>query len=134
MPSARPLIVRQIKDNVTALATVRGTANLHAVLQQGWSFPACFVWRKGRKRLSPPGAVKQFETEYVVMIIATIDKDSGDTPDGVESLSDAVASVLDDWQPSGLKTRLNYQTSDIAANLERNLAVCFDVYTIKEFL
>jgi hypothetical protein len=133
MPSARPAIVSRIKANMPEFKTVIGTANVKSVLRQGWSAPACFVFRSGRERESAPGCVKQFQVSYTVLLVMKIDKDDGTQDETAEALSDAVAALLDNWAPVDANA-LVYQGGEAMTDLERNLLFWKDTYNLTQFL
>jgi hypothetical protein len=132
MKSTRSLIVEKLKKEVSDFKAVKGTVNINAVLRQGFPNPACFVWRISRKRISNPGAILQYESSYGVLIVVKIDNDDGSVDDMAESISDKMASILDDWQPHE-KAGLVYDGGEVMTDLERNLLFWKDTYLLKEF-
>lgn len=136
MESIRPLIVTRIRDSVPELETVRGTANIQAVLRQAWTPPACFVWRSAVRAVPETenlAVVEQtVQSRYSVLIALNTKSDDGTVEDTAESLSDAVMNCLLGWRPND-NNPLLYAGGEALYQLERNLLLWKDIYSLTEY-
>lgn len=133
MDSARPLIVQRIKDLVPGFASVLGTANVQAVLRQGWAAPACFVFRATVHpyESSKAACLVNYITTYTVLIVTKLEKDTGETEDLSEKLSGDVMKVLHGWRPFGMSL-MEYEGGEVMTDLERNLLFWKDAYILQQ--
>ena len=136
MESARPLLVQRIINAGAGLPleTVRGTANIQAVLRQGWSSPACFVWRSSVLTAEIGScSLQPITAEYSVMLALKTEKDDGSVEDQAESLSKKLMRIIQGWKPFQ-KTGFEYVSGDALTALERNLLLWRDTYRLKQFV
>lgn len=133
MNSARPLIVKRIRDNIPDFHTVIGTANVQAVLRSGWKSPSCFVYRTASAPIGNSScAIQQLDNTYSVLIALNIERDDGTVDDQCEMLSfEIMKHLLAGWRPFD-KTEFVYAGGDSFSNLERNLLFWRDDYTLKQ--
>jgi hypothetical protein len=132
MDSARPLIVQRIKDLVPGFASVLGTANVQAVLRQGWAAPACFVFRATvDSDKSNSACLVSYKATYTILIVTKLEKDNGETEDLSENLSEDVMKALHGWRPFG-KSQIEYEGGDVMTDLERNLLFWKDTYSLQQ--
>ena len=116
------------------LETVRGTANIQAVLRQGWSSPACFVWRSSVLTAEIGScSLQPITAEYSVMLALKTEKDDGSVEDQAESLSKKLMRIIQGWKPFQ-KTGFEYVSGDALTALERNLLLWRDTYRLKQFV
>jgi len=129
--SIRSEMVTRITELVPEFQSVRGTVNVEAVLRQGFTLPACFVYRLNTRR--NPGLERSYTTRYGVLIIVRIDRDDGSVDETADRLSHAVADALDSdtWEPGDY--RLSHLGGNADPDLKRNLLFWEDYYETEEF-